>query len=1378
MRISPFLALYLLSLSLNPGLQSRGASLNGSWTDDNNTKASPFDPPFSNNDGYEPSWELEDITIDQKTAKSFLRDHDADADVPTPENIDGEPSHSRDKRRARAPHYSVPKTWKRTKVKWKKQWYYENFPHLQTLSSTYNYFKYKGWPAVKRSNNKGVGGWFMPRPGRFGYWWGATCALWYKPDNWEIDCAEKRRCEWHATYAIHKRHYKEGVSLEYMAMLYSCVSRPNADVVPPEASAQMEPLETGFGQVGHFKTPDYQCGCQLGWTWDKKKKRCNDRNVCNTNHSKCNKAHTKKCHERIGMDYHCECEDGYEGKFCAEERNPCIEDGGNDMCHPNGKCVPVMRTRMYTCECKDGWSDQPEEGAKQLPDCKKKDDPCEKIACMNGGHCEHSKNGDDIYCVCKADHVGDRCQYRRPHWSAWDKWGPCSVTCGAQGIRKRKRYCEDPTGLTDYDCSGKCEDEEVCRPAVCKYSGRWTSWGESTPCSVICGTGVRVRSRHCKYCKDADCVEETQLEAERGSPCDGISQEKSPCNTQACPVPPPPPAPVPPAKPQPKWSSWGAWSSCSTTCGQGLRRRTRKMGKQEQDKTEDCKVQPCPKVVTTKCTTWSTWGACNEHLKMCYRTRDSVRGEKCDGHTYQRSDCSKGQCLGKMKAEGYKEHLYKQLNELKQEQSGEATKQQMKELEKRVQQMQGDAELQAEFGKFFSEEKGRYFGDEDTFIKGYEKIGVGECARRCLEGYGDYDGVNPVCDQKKKAVATEQKQEKIPAEVGKFFSEEKGRYFGDETTFIEDAGYEKIGVEECARRCLEGYGDYDGVNPVCKSFNYRPADTDEETKTSKCWLHKENKDTSSKKDEWTDWPYRNYYQRKDLVPWLQKPRMVDVTTSLLQCTNRYYKRKECHFPFKYKGKTYNSCTTAGHTRPWCAFTANYQTNKWKNCDASDQKKKAVATQQKPEKIPAEVGKFFSEEKGRYFGDETTFIEDAGYEKIGVEECARRCLEGYGDYDGVNPVCKSFNYRPADTDEETKTSKCWLHKENKDTSSKKDEWTNWPYRNYYQRKDVPAAKSTEAAKSTKAAQKKKDGDQKKKAVATEQKQEKIPAEVGKFFSEEKGRYFGDETTFIEDAGYEKIGVEECARRCLEGYGDYDGVNPVCDQKEKAVATQQKPEKSSAREGPFFGYIPTFIRAYDKISDGECTRRCLEGYKDYDGDQKKKAVATQQKPEKIPAEVGKFFSEEKGRYFGDETTFIEDAGYEKIGVEECARRCLEGYGDYDGVNPVCKSFNYRPADTDEETKTSKCWLHKENKDTSSKRDEWTDWPYRNYYQRKDVPAAKSTEAEEKKKEGVCDPYTWRVQACTRPGYEPLRCPGHVQPCTRLHTPPVNLCTHPDT
>ncbi|KAI8515324.1 hypothetical protein Bbelb_061370 [Branchiostoma belcheri] len=41
---------------------------------------------------------------------------------------------------------------------------------------------------------------------------------------------------------------------------------------------------------------------------------------------------------------------------------------------------------------------------------------------------------------------------------------------------------------------------------------------------------------------------------------------------------------------------------------------------------------------------------------------------------------------------------------------------------------------------------------------------------------------------------------------------------------------------------------------------------------------------------------------------------------------------ECHFPFKYGGKTYYSCTNDFHDRPWCALTAVYQSGKWKNCE--------------------------------------------------------------------------------------------------------------------------------------------------------------------------------------------------------------------------------------------------------------------------------------------------------------------------------------------------------------------------------------------------------------------------------------------------------------
>ena len=34
----------------------------------------------------------------------------------------------------------------------------------------------------------------------------------------------------------------------------------------------------------------------------------------------------------------------------------------------------------------------------------------------------------------------------------------------------------------------------------------------------------------------------------------------------------------------------------------------------------------------------------------------------------------------------------------------------------------------------------------------------------------------------------------------------------------------------------------------------------------------------------------------------------------------------CVFPFKYKGKTYDSCTFVDGSKPWCALTSDYDTD--------------------------------------------------------------------------------------------------------------------------------------------------------------------------------------------------------------------------------------------------------------------------------------------------------------------------------------------------------------------------------------------------------------------------------------------------------------------
>ncbi|CAH1242711.1 FCN1 [Branchiostoma lanceolatum] len=77
------------------------------------------------------------------------------------------------------------------------------------------------------------------------------------------------------------------------------------------------------------------------------------------------------------------------------------------------------------------------------------------------------------------------------------------------------------------------------------------------------------------------------------------------------------------------------------------------------------------------------------------------------------------------------------------------------------------------------------------------------------------------------------------------FTKEEGRFFGGSSEHI--TAYNDIDADECARRCLQGYGSYDGVNPPCLSFNHRPAGSPEGG-SARCWLRGSDKDTAASPD--------------------------------------------------------------------------------------------------------------------------------------------------------------------------------------------------------------------------------------------------------------------------------------------------------------------------------------------------------------------------------------------------------------------------------------------------------------------------------------------------------------------------------------------------
>ena len=132
-------------------------------------------------------------------------------------------------------------------------------------------------------------------------------------------------------------------------------------------------------------------------------------------------------------------------------------------------------------------------------------------------------------------------------------------------------------------------------------SGNYSEWSKFSPCSVSCGNGTMKRIRNCT----------SPSPKNRGRRCStlGVSEETKSCFLTECPI-------------HGNYSEWSVFSSCSKTCGNGIKRRTRNCSNPKPKhggrncsnlglgiEEKDCNTQPCP--INGGYSKWSEFSQCS-----------------------------------------------------------------------------------------------------------------------------------------------------------------------------------------------------------------------------------------------------------------------------------------------------------------------------------------------------------------------------------------------------------------------------------------------------------------------------------------------------------------------------------------------------------------------------------------------------------------------------------------------------------------------------------------------------------------------------------------------------------------------------------------------
>ncbi|XP_060576396.1 coadhesin-like [Ruditapes philippinarum] len=137
------------------------------------------------------------------------------------------------------------------------------------------------------------------------------------------------------------------------------------------------------------------------------------------------------------------------------------------------------------------------------------------------------------------------------NWASWSPWSTCDVTC-ENGTQTRTRQCSDPPPANGgLDCIGTHTDIKACSKQLCPVHGGWTQWSSWDACSVTCGVGIERRHHNCS----------NPIPDRNGLQCFGDTLDDRICLPGPC--------------ANGGWTGWGQWNTCSVTCGDGIKSRSR-----------------------------------------------------------------------------------------------------------------------------------------------------------------------------------------------------------------------------------------------------------------------------------------------------------------------------------------------------------------------------------------------------------------------------------------------------------------------------------------------------------------------------------------------------------------------------------------------------------------------------------------------------------------------------------------------------------------------------------------------------------------------------------------------------------------------------------